>query len=147
MELGFKDTYQGVDSMTGVFNWGYGSGGKGIAFWGWVDEEAGGGGYISKLVMELGSGICAVEKRRPVSVNRTPGIVEPAMSETTGARAFSMDRRKRAVFSPSGARPVKCSSDGPLKTMTSVTGEALVERQRVVRSGASPNVIVKPETR
>lgn len=133
--------------MTGVFNWGYGSGGKGIAFWGWVEEEAGGGGHISKLVMALGSGICAVERRRPVPVNRTAGTVEPVMRERTVARAFSTDRRKRAVFSPAGARPVKCSCDGPLKTVTSFSGEALAERQSVVRSGASPNVIVKPETR
>lgn len=133
--------------MTGVFSWGYGSGGKGIAFWGWVEEEAGGGGHISKLVMELGSGICAVEKMRPVPINRTPGIIEPVMSERIGVRAFAMDRRKRAVFSPASAGPVKCSSDGPLKTVTSVSGDALAERQRVVRSGVSPNVIVKPETR
>lgn len=133
--------------MTGVFNWGYGSVGKGIAFWGWVEEEAGGGGHISKLVMALGSGICAVEKRRPVPVNRTPGIVALVMRERTVARAFSMDIRKRAVFSPTGARPVKCSSDGPLKTVASVSGEALAGRQSVVRSGASPGVIVKPETR
>ncbi len=133
--------------MTGVFNWGYGSGGKSIAFWGWVEEEAGGGGHISKLVMASGSGVCAVEKMRSTSINRTPGIIEPAMSERIGVQAFSMDRRKRAVFSPAGARPVKCSSDGPLKIVTGVSGDALSKRPCVAHSGVSPNGIVKPETR
>lgn len=133
--------------MTGVFNWGYGGGGKGIAFWGWVEEEAGGGGWISKVVTVSGGGICAVEKRRSVSVNRTPGIIEAVLSERIGAQAFSLDRRKRAVFSRAGARPVKGSSDGPLKNVTSVSGDALAERQRVVHSGMPPNIIVKPETR
>ena len=133
--------------MIGVFNWGYGSESKSVAFWGWVEEEIGGGVLSSKLVMARGNGVCAVDKRRYISVDSTKGIAATVICAIRDPQTISMGVRRIAAVGPRDARPVNSRTDGLSQITGRVSGYRGAERSCVVQSGAQASSTVKPEKR
>lgn len=147
MEVGCKDTHQGAVAVIGVFKWGYGSESKSVAFWGWVEEQIGGGVQSSKLVMARGNGVCAVDKRRSISVNSTKGITAAVICAYRDPQTPSTGLRRIAAVGPRDARPVNSSADGSSQLAGRVSGSRGAERPCVVQSGAQASSTVKPEKR
>lgn len=143
--MGCKDTHQGVDVMIGVFKWGNGSGGKSLAFWGWVEESVGGWGQISKLVLKRASDVCAADDRRPLPVTGTTGITATVMGADRGFQRFSARTGKKVGISagdgPSGCHRV----EGSMENTGRAAKDGVYGRSIVARTGAGASTIVTPE--
>lgn len=143
--MGCKDTHQGADVMIGVFKWGNGSGGKSLAFWGWVEESVGGWGQISKLVAERTSAVCAVVGRAPLPVTVTAGLTARVMGADCGVQRFLASTGKTAGISAGDVRPVCCSVAGLMKNTGRAVRDGASGRTIVARTGEVASTIVTPE--
>lgn len=143
--MGCKDTHQGIDVMIGVFNWGNGSGGKSLAFWGWVEESVGGLGQISKLVLKRGSGVCAVADRGPLSVTGTNGITARVTGADCGFQRFSASTGKAAGISAGDGKSVCYRVEGSMKNTGRAMRNGVYGRSSVARTGEVASTIVTPE--
>lgn len=140
--MGCKDTHQGADVMIGVFKWGYGSGGKSIAFWGWVEEPVGGWGQISKLVFKRASAVCAVADRGPLSVTGTNRITARATGADRGFQRFSTSTWKTAGISAGDGRPSYCRVEGSTKNTGSAVKYGVSGRSILARTAEVASTIV-----
>ncbi len=143
--MGCKDTHQGVDVMIGVFKWGNGSGGKSLAFWGWVEESVGGLGQISKLVLKRGSDVCAADDRRPLSVFGATGITAKVTCADRGFQRFSASTGRKAGISAGDGAPGCQRVEGSVKNTGRAAKDGVYGRSIVVSTGAGASTIVAPE--
>lgn len=143
--MGCKDTHQGADVMIGVFKWGNGSGGKSLAFWGWVEESVGGRGQISKLVFKRAGAVCAVADRGPLSVTGTNRITARVAGADCGFQRFSTSTWKTAWISAGDGRPSYCRVEGPLKNTGRAVRDGASGRTIVALTGEVASTIVTPE--
>lgn len=131
--------------MIGIFKWGYGSNGKSLAFWGWVEESVGGWGQISKLVAKRASGVCAVVDRGPQSVTGTAGLTARVMGADCGVQRFLASTGKTAGISVGEGRPGYCSVEGSTKNTGRAVRDGASGRTIVARTGKVASTIVTPE--
>lgn len=143
--MGCKDTHQGADVMIGVFKWGNGSGGKSLAFWGWVEESVGGWGQISKLVAKRASAVCAVADRGPLYVSGTNRITARVMGADCGVQRFLAGTGKAAGISIRDGKPGCYRVDGLMKNTGRAAKVGVCGRSIVARTGKVAGAIVTPD--
>lgn len=142
MEVGPEATHQGAIVVTGAFIWGYGSGSKGVAFWGWIEDSAGGWAEISKLVMERGSGVCAVANRPPQSITGPISITAVVMGAYRGPQRVLVSGGMTAWISDAHGAPRSLRVEGSMKKTGRVTRDAVHGRSIVARPCTAASIVV-----